>query len=64
MTKGKFTIIYIIRTLQEVRFLDDSLPDVAHQGIVAVAGEFQYSGSLDAGLIVHKNVDIHISGRA
>jgi hypothetical protein len=23
--------------------------------------EFQYSGSLDAGLIVHKNVDIHIS---
>jgi len=23
--------------------------------------EFQYSGSLDTGLIVHKNVDIHVS---
>jgi hypothetical protein len=23
--------------------------------------EFQYSGSLDTGLIVHKNIDIHIS---
>jgi hypothetical protein len=23
--------------------------------------EFQYSGSLDTGLIIHKNIDIHIS---
>ena len=24
--------------------------------------EFKYSGSLDTGLIVHKNIDIYISG--